>query len=777
MSNRFWQRLSNLTGLFAITGVFGLVIFVANLEIKDLDLWLHIGVGRYIVQHGFQVPAVDILSCTIAGQPWVNHEWLFQVIVYYIHTLFGPDGLITMQVVLVTFTMVILFILGYNRDKQLPMAFALLLVALVYKDRFTIRPDLYSLLFFAIYILVLSFHLDRKRAVWILFIVQVLWSNIHGFFFFGPLFALIGLSAEWIKRHVPLPYEWNKVGRLTDDEYRRMKVILGVVILACFVNPLGYAGAWYPIRILFEISGESKIFFSKIVELQRPITRDTLFSLEPYPFYRLLLIMSALSFFFNRRKIDIGGLLFWLVFLYFSLVAVRNLIFFGFAAYLVFVTNVLSLRLKDIVPMRFTDPKFLHVMEIGLKVFIILWIMQYGSAISLNGYFDFDKYERKSEFGGVSQRNFPNKAVDFMVANNVRGNFYNDFNSGAYLVGRMHPNIKVFIDGRTEVYGPKFFHRYLDIWDGDSPEEFQKVLDEFNMTGALLDTVNSQVPPKILNYMYKHQDWAPVYFNYDGLIFLKRVDMNRELIEKFELDLKGPPVERMDLYRLGARIVTPYQNISRAYTLETIDADEAALAEINEALTIFPNFVDPYKLLGKIYAKREDYQKAFENFRIAVMFLPHDQRLRYNMAQAYYDLQQYKYAAKEYGKIIQRWPSEVRAHYLQARALAKEGEYSPIVDVLRQAIAKEAGHAREVLDIGQIAQEQGNPNAALMIDQVALESGTDQGDVYATIGKLHEELGQLDEARQAYEKGLQADAEHEELNELLENLKTVSPAP
>ena len=40
---------------------------------------------------------------------------------------------------------------------------------------------------------------------------------------------------------------------------------------------------------------------------------------------------------------------------------------------------------------------------------------------------------------------------DFLVANKVKGNFFNDFNSGAYLVGRCSPNIKVFIDGRTEV--------------------------------------------------------------------------------------------------------------------------------------------------------------------------------------------------------------------------------------------------------------------------------------------------------------------------------------
>jgi hypothetical protein len=69
------------------------------------------------------------------------------------------------------------------------------------------------------------------------------------------------------------------------------------------------------------------------------------------------------------------------------------------------------------------------------------------------GYYDFDKFERKMEYGGVSLRNYPYKAADFLVANKIKGNFFNDFNSGAYLLGRASPDIKVFIDGRTEVYG------------------------------------------------------------------------------------------------------------------------------------------------------------------------------------------------------------------------------------------------------------------------------------------------------------------------------------
>ena len=407
MSERFWKNLSHLAGLFSLVAVFSLLVFAANIEIKDLDLWLHIGMGRYIVTHGFAVPSVDVLSCSIAGKPWVNHEWLFQIIVYYINKFWGPDGLIMMQVVVVTLTMTILLFLGYNKRNQFGSVLMLLLVTIVYQGRFTIRPDLYSLLFFALYIFILSFYIDRKWSLYVLFLIQLLWSNMHGFFFFGPLFVLIGIVAEWLKRHVPLPYQWNSVARLSDDEYRRMRWIFVFLVLACLFNPLTFRGAWYPISVFFQISGESKIFFEKIIELKRPISLDTLFAVD-YSFYKLMILLSLVSFYFNRKKLDIGVFIFWLIFLLFSLAAIRNLIFFAFAAYLAYATNALSISLPRILPFRIKDRKFLHICSLGLKVFLTMWIMQYGMEISLNGYFDFEKYQRKSEYGSLNGKSNKN---------------------------------------------------------------------------------------------------------------------------------------------------------------------------------------------------------------------------------------------------------------------------------------------------------------------------------------------------------------------------------
>ena len=45
MSERFWKQLSTILGWLSIGVLFGLITFTSSLEVKDLDLWLHLRMG------------------------------------------------------------------------------------------------------------------------------------------------------------------------------------------------------------------------------------------------------------------------------------------------------------------------------------------------------------------------------------------------------------------------------------------------------------------------------------------------------------------------------------------------------------------------------------------------------------------------------------------------------------------------------------------------------------------------------------------------------------
>ncbi|MBZ0165445.1 MAG: hypothetical protein K8I00_01470, partial [Candidatus Omnitrophica bacterium] len=308
MGVKIFEKLNIYVGLFVVGALFGLLIFVSGVEIKDLDLWLHLGVGKFIMLSG-SVPQEDIFSVVTTGKFWNNHEWLFQLLVWNVFSNWGEVGLSQMQTVVVTFTMLLLFLIGYSRERQFITILSLIFVYFVYISRFTIRPDLFSLTFFTLYIFIMSLHIDKRWSLPALVIVQILWTNTHGFFFFGPLFVTIGLFSEWLKRHVALPWEWNQSGRLNDDEYGRLKITLVAVVLACLVNPQFVAGAIYPLRVFFSLSGGDSIFFDYIQELKPPVDWSNFFGGGEYAYYKLMIIVSALTFYLNRRRIDVSALI------------------------------------------------------------------------------------------------------------------------------------------------------------------------------------------------------------------------------------------------------------------------------------------------------------------------------------------------------------------------------------------------------------------------------------------------------------------------------------
>ena len=763
MSDFFYRALSRITGYFAIGVMFGLYALSASVEIKDLDLWLHLKTGKFIVENGY-VPQVDVLSCAIAGKPWINHEWLFQVIVYSIKNLWGFEGLVTMQVVVVLLTVAILMFLGYNERRQGLIVFTLLLVLFNYQMRFTIRPDIFSLLFFAMYMQLLSTKLHERWCLPVLFFIQVLWTNIHGFFFFGPIFVSMAVLAEFIKRNIPLPYEWNTVGRLTDDVYGRLQMIWFALIGACFINPYFIEGAVYPVKVLMNMSGDNKIFFKYIVELQRPITSwQSLFSQDgEYLHYRMLILISFLSFFFNRRKMDIGALLFWLAFLAFSLTAARNLVFFSFAAYLVTMVNMYSIRIDDILPLRFTHERFKHISVLLAKIALIAWMINFGSQIINNGYFNYDTFERKSEFEGVSLRNFPYKAVNFLVENKIKGNFFNDFNSGAYLIGRTYPNIKPFIDGRTEVYGSEFFtKKYLKVWGEGDAKLFDELSEKYKFTGAFLNSNSHQIPDKTVKMFRKKKEWIPVYFNHDALILLKDIPQNKDLIDRFRIDFKTWTPPEFDLKKLASKPITPLLQINRAYTLFSLEYYDLALREMDMAEKVAPQSVEIYKLRGKIYETQKKYEQAFINYRIASSMFPLDLDLRGKLALAYENMGDYDSAIEQFEKATRYAPGDARGFYSLSRCYARSGKIEKAREYLRKAIDMDPDNSIELLKIGDIMYQKKEYERALAIYKKALYGSKDLGQVHYKIGLAQLVLRNYDQAKVHFQRSITADPDGE----------------
>ena len=79
-----------------------LAVAASLFSVRATDLFWHLASGRYMVEH-LSVPRLDPFRFgSGAGLPWVDHEWLFQLLVYGVERLGGLDALIVLRVGLVT---------------------------------------------------------------------------------------------------------------------------------------------------------------------------------------------------------------------------------------------------------------------------------------------------------------------------------------------------------------------------------------------------------------------------------------------------------------------------------------------------------------------------------------------------------------------------------------------------------------------------------------------------------------------------------------------------
>src|SRR5688572_29348192 len=87
--------------------IWSVVVGILSITVADPDLWGHVAFGRDII-NGLELPVKDPYSFT-ADRPWVNHEWLSEVLMALAHQVAGPTGLaiLKLMLLLTTFVLVI----------------------------------------------------------------------------------------------------------------------------------------------------------------------------------------------------------------------------------------------------------------------------------------------------------------------------------------------------------------------------------------------------------------------------------------------------------------------------------------------------------------------------------------------------------------------------------------------------------------------------------------------------------------------------------------------
>lgn len=431
-----WLRLLVLTTLLVVVGV---ISFRLKFSVIDLDVWWHLKVGDWIVQHA-AFPHRGILSRSAANRPWAAYSWGYEVLLSRFYARFGLLGIGLYGTLL---TLAVAFAV-YWMGRRLSGSFwpaCLLAVACCYAFLFLMmpRPVFFSIILFCL-TLTLIFEAQRSRRAetlcW-LPLIFLLWANLHIQFIYG--LAVVGLlvvinAAQRVAARVGLRLEYLELPRLP---LGRLTAVFAGCALATLIGPYSY----HLYGVILEYS-QSKLIYTMIKELQ-PL------SFRGYENYVELLLAGAAFFAVGwQKKIDPFKL---------ALLAMASVLAFRTMRDSWFLCIAAAACIADAGSEsagREPQETPLELAGIFAAVALALLLFAPGSDFTTRGLDE-----------AISGR-FPVNAVNFLRQNPVPGPLYNTFDWGGFLTWYM-PNDPVVIDGRTDLYGDKLNKLLLETQSGD----------------------------------------------------------------------------------------------------------------------------------------------------------------------------------------------------------------------------------------------------------------------------------------------------------------------
>lgn len=637
---------------------FAMVAAYSAHDISNLDVWYHLRCGQFILDN-FKIPQANIFSYIAVDRPSFDPYWLFQTLIYLIHRVAGISGLVVFKMSVLIAAFCLLINMRKKEDGYILPVFCLVLGAMAANARFIIRPELASYLFLCLYFFILHQYHNRKgRSIYLLIPLQILWANMHGFWALGLFLVWAFILGEAILWKAPLPFNWRDETGVQGRDYARL-LLAGLVLTAStLITPYPNEILQLPFEMFAGLKGATGRGGPLIVnELISPFSADTLFSWQAIFYYKVLVAISAASFLLNFRRINIIHLLIYAGFLYISVQARRNICAFALIAAPITFLNLGSFykfSIEEFVRARKLPMNRVHaVLSVGLVLVMILFIYDAAS----DRYYIRDR--SNTRFGlGVSNISYPKKAIDFIQENDITGNMFNNPATGHYFTWRCFPERMVFLDGRFDLPDRFLSHYYV-------PELWPKISEKYQINYVLLGHGRSPNIAPLTRMLYFNKDWVLIYYDEMAVVFVKNVEENIEIIEKFQVrfdatqDEDATGIPQKNLFGVTDLPTAQFQ-LANLYA--TLGLNKRAIKKYEECADIFPSFWEARSNLGDMYRKDGRVKNALRQYRMAVETRPNFVAGHVRLGDAYAAMGMLPQAVQAYKEAIKRKPEMAAAH-------------------------------------------------------------------------------------------------------------------
>ncbi|MBA3971954.1 MAG: hypothetical protein H0X46_07380, partial [Bacteroidetes bacterium] len=498
-------------------------------DLKQLDFFWMLRTGDWIIQNK-SVPQTDILSYTFQGVEWLNIKWLFEVIIYYVNCIGGPELIPVLQLVINIVITIFIFktvlllkkIVG---EKILIIPTVGIIVATyIYlfgtEYRMTGRPEMISHLMTLLYLFIyLSHRHNQSKIVFLLIPLQIIWTNCHDAFVNGCVMMIVFLISSLVE------YVLYRKKILTSYKFSKQLFISCIIaLLAVSINPKGLSLYTYPFKLFSSLNQNNftQEFLSAFNSAYWTGKESYLLMIS------LILTLAAFLFYFKKSSIKIRffaalqtfGLSYFillLLFFYLALSAERNVVFF-----MVISAPLIALYLDNLIErLHLTNAN----KRIGYVVICLFTIILYCNVCN-NSYYK--AFNIPYQYGlSINKNDNPKGTVQYIKENNISGTCFSDYLTSSIFLWELRPNFKSYIDLRDlEVFTVPFFDEYNQMMR--DPELFRKKDQQYGFDYALIYPNDFEILHK---YLYNSEDWVLAYLEPACALYLKKNKTNAELIE------------------------------------------------------------------------------------------------------------------------------------------------------------------------------------------------------------------------------------------------------
>ncbi len=450
--------------------MYGVVLFAPQV-LNDADTFWHIATGEKMLAAGHVLHA-DPFSHTMPGAPWQTLEWLSEVLMALAYKALGWNGVVMLGGLAAGATAALLagwlarFVPPLTTFVTVILGMGSLISSLL------VRPHLLAMPVMALWVIALLKAREQdKGPPWWLLAVMVFWANLHGSYVFG--LALIGPFA--LEALLDAPKRWRETVLRWGS--------FGVLALgAALITPHGIPGLIHPFQLMTMSS------LPDIVEW-RPIDFSKAVAFETA-------LLAAVFVAFGRGvRVPLVRLIVLLGLLHMALQHTRHLVVLGVVGPL-----LLAEPLGKALEPGFASPLRKHLRPvlafalagvIGLSAARLVWPLERH-----NGY------------------HAPIEALAAVPPDLREKPVLNSYGLGGYLI---FEDVKVFIDGRADMYGDAFTKRFVKIAHGDTAE-LDKAIGEYGIEWVFVDSnaILARVMDKKAGWRRLHRDKVATVYVRDG---------------------------------------------------------------------------------------------------------------------------------------------------------------------------------------------------------------------------------------------------------------------